>query len=158
GPAAATGYGVIADQMPRGRKHPADDQFSGWGLGRPRIRGMHIEKDGALEAHRAQNIRQGIHNRSADDRACGADERSFASVPVTPTLPSLGVEVILTGSRYMSAMSGNCFCGEVKFEVTGSPAAMGYCHCESCRQWSAGPVNAFTLWDPKSLKITHGAA
>src|SRR5258708_31207668 len=41
--------------------------------------------------------------------------------------------------------SGSCFCGEVKFEVTGAPAAMGYCHCESCRRWSAGPVNAVAI-------------
>ena len=58
----------------------------------------------------------------------------------------------------MSILSGSCFCGEVKFEVSGAPAAMGYCHCESCRHWSAGPVNAFSLWQPESLKITHGAA
>jgi len=53
--------------------------------------------------------------------------------------------------------SGSCFCGGVQFTVKGEPAAMGYCHCESCRQWSAGPVNAFTLWNPDSLKITRGA-
>jgi hypothetical protein len=53
--------------------------------------------------------------------------------------------------------SGSCFCGEVQFEVTGQPVAMGYCHCTSCRHWSAGPVNAFSLWKPESLKITHGA-
>ncbi len=35
---------------------------------------------------------------------------------------------------------------------------MGYCHCESCRHWSAGPVNAFTLWKPDALKVTQGAA
>lgn len=52
---------------------------------------------------------------------------------------------------------GSCFCGEVQFEVTGQPVAMGYCHCTSCRQWSAGPVNAFSLWKPESLKITGGA-
>jgi hypothetical protein len=51
---------------------------------------------------------------------------------------------------------GNCFCGEVSFEVSGAPVAMGYCHCESCRHWSAGPVNAFTLWKPQALKVTHG--
>ena len=42
--------------------------------------------------------------------------------------------------------SGSCFCGAVGVEVTGAPEAMGYCHCGSCRSWSAGPVNAFTLW------------
>jgi hypothetical protein len=53
---------------------------------------------------------------------------------------------------------GSCFCGEVQFEVTGVPEAMGYCHCGSCRQWSAGPVNAFSLWKPDALKIKHGNA
>jgi hypothetical protein len=56
-----------------------------------------------------------------------------------------------------SNYTGSCFCGAVKFEVSGQPAAMGYCHCESCRHWSAGPVNAFTLWPSQALKITHGA-
>jgi len=53
---------------------------------------------------------------------------------------------------------GACFCGAVEFTVTGAPAAMGYCHCESCRRWSAGPVNAFTLWKPENVKVTKGAA
>ena len=53
--------------------------------------------------------------------------------------------------------SGSCFCGAVQLTVTGEPAAMGYCHCDSCRHWSAGPVNAFTLWPPGAVKITQGA-
>ena len=52
---------------------------------------------------------------------------------------------------------GSCFCGAVEFTVTGEPAAMGYCHCESCRHWSAGPVNAFTLWQPDAVQTTKGA-
>ena len=52
---------------------------------------------------------------------------------------------------------GACFCGAVEIEVTGAPAAMGYCHCESCRSWSAAPVNAFTLWQPDAVRVTKGA-
>ncbi len=51
---------------------------------------------------------------------------------------------------------GQCFCGAVEVEVTGAPEAMGYCHCSSCRSWSAGPVNAFTLWKPDAVKVTAG--
>lgn len=51
---------------------------------------------------------------------------------------------------------GRCFCGDVQFTVTGAPVAMGYCHCESCRSWSAGPVNAFSLWKPEALRIERG--
>lgn len=57
----------------------------------------------------------------------------------------------------MSEYKGSCFCGAVQFIVSGEPVAMGYCHCESCRHWSAGPVNAFSLWKPESLKVTRGA-
>ncbi|NGY04647.1 GFA family protein [Solimonas terrae] len=52
---------------------------------------------------------------------------------------------------------GSCFCGAVQLTVSGEPAGMGYCHCESCRSWSAGPVNAFTLWHPEAVKVTRGA-
>lgn len=53
-------------------------------------------------------------------------------------------------------LSGACFCGAVEIEVTGAPEAMGYCHCSSCRSWSAGPVNAFSLWKPDAVKVTRG--
>ena len=52
---------------------------------------------------------------------------------------------------------GECFCGAVKLEVSGEPEAMGYCHCRSCRSWSGGPVNAFSLWKPENVKVTAGA-
>lgn len=52
---------------------------------------------------------------------------------------------------------GNCFCGAVSIEASGTPEAMGYCHCRSCQSWSGGPVNAFTLWKPESVRVTAGA-
>jgi hypothetical protein len=52
---------------------------------------------------------------------------------------------------------GKCFCGAVEIAVSGEPAGMGYCHCESCRTWSASPVNAFVLWKPDAIKVTKGA-
>lgn len=51
---------------------------------------------------------------------------------------------------------GGCFCGAVQFNLNYAPEAMAYCHCDSCRHWSAGPVSAFTLWKPEALQITHG--
>ena len=52
---------------------------------------------------------------------------------------------------------GRCFCGAVELRVAGTPVATGYCHCTSCRQWSASPVNAFTLWQPTAVTVTRGA-
>ncbi|UGB37685.1 GFA family protein [Frateuria soli] len=52
---------------------------------------------------------------------------------------------------------GTCFCGTVELEVSGEPEAMGYCHCGSCRAWSASPVNAFSLWKPEHVRVLKGA-
>jgi len=64
-----------------------------------------------------------------------------------------------TDSEKLNAFThkGSCFCGSVEIEVRGAPEAMGYCHCRSCRSWSAGPINAFTLWKPENVKVTKGA-
>jgi hypothetical protein len=51
---------------------------------------------------------------------------------------------------------GSCFCGAVELAVSGDPVAAGYCHCTSCRSWSASPVNAFSLWKPETVKVTKG--
>ena len=51
---------------------------------------------------------------------------------------------------------GQCLCGAVRLVVTGDPVGAGYCHCANCRSWSAGPVNAFTLWKPEAVTVTEG--
>ncbi len=51
-----------------------------------------------------------------------------------------------------------CFCGAVALEVSGDPVATGYCHCQDCQAWSAGPINAFSLWPPASVRVTKGEA
>ena len=56
-----------------------------------------------------------------------------------------------------SLYRASCFCGEVEFTLRKNPEAMAYCHCDSCRHWSASPVSAFTLWQPSALEITKGA-
>ena len=40
----------------------------------------------------------------------------------------------------------------MRLNINGAPK-MGYCHCDSCRHWSAGPINAFSLWAPASIQI-----
>jgi len=52
---------------------------------------------------------------------------------------------------------GSCFCGAVKLQVTGSPEAMGYCHCNSCRSCSGDSVNAVSLWNSDAVQIKSGA-
>ena len=51
---------------------------------------------------------------------------------------------------------GQCSCGAVRIVVTGDPAGAGYCHCKTCRSWSASPVNAFTLWPTGAVQVSEG--
>jgi hypothetical protein len=84
--------------------------------------------------------------------AAAEPPKGFPSMALDQT-PSIQANAAAETTTYQ----GGCFCGAVELTVTGEPAAMGYCHCESCRQWSAGPVNAFTLWKPDAVRITRGA-
>jgi len=63
----------------------------------------------------------------------------------------------LTAASTPVSHEGRGFCGAVGLAVHGEPLAMGYCHCQSCRTWSASPVNGFTLWKPEAVEITRGA-
>jgi hypothetical protein len=56
----------------------------------------------------------------------------------------------------VSVYKGKCFCGAVEITVDGEPVGSGYCHCASCRSWSAAPVNAFTLWKKDAVTVTKG--
>jgi len=51
----------------------------------------------------------------------------------------------------------SCFCGAVSITVTGEPEVMGYCHCDSCRNWSAGLTHAFTLYKSTNFNLTKGS-
>jgi hypothetical protein len=59
-------------------------------------------------------------------------------------------------STETNVYKGTCFCGAIELTVAGEPVAQGYCHCGSCRHWSAGPVNAFSLWAPEAVRVTRG--
>src|SRR4051794_41886961 len=59
-------------------------------------------------------------------------------------------------SQDEKTFEGQCYCGAVTIEVSGDPEGAGYCHCRACRSWSAGPVNAFTLWKAEAVKVTQG--
>ena len=61
-------------------------------------------------------------------------------------------------SQEEQTYQGQCFCGAVTIEVPGEAAGAGYCHCKNCRSWSAGPVNAFTLWPTDAVEVTGGAS
>jgi hypothetical protein len=52
--------------------------------------------------------------------------------------------------------TGGCLCGAVQLTITGEPAVMTYCHCESCRRWLGAPVHAGCLFPAKNVQIEKG--
>ncbi|MDD9991822.1 MAG: GFA family protein [Rhodospirillales bacterium] len=55
-------------------------------------------------------------------------------------------------------LSGGCLCGDVRYEVDGSPVYVFHCHCSMCRR--AGGT-AFQTWvglEDGALTVTQGTA
>ena len=50
---------------------------------------------------------------------------------------------------------GSCMCGGIKFEITGEPYSLSYCHCSRCRK-SSGIFSAVLVGKSDDLKITQG--
>jgi hypothetical protein len=76
--------------------------------------------------------------------------------PVASSSRDARFKVPKNGGLAMADISGTCFCGSVEIRVSGEPQGMGYCHCSDCRHWSAGPVNAFSLWKPEDVEVVRG--
>ena len=55
-----------------------------------------------------------------------------------------------------SKWSGGCMCGAVRYEATGEPVGLAYCHCESCRRHSGAPVSALAGFKIDDIKFTKG--
>jgi hypothetical protein len=55
-----------------------------------------------------------------------------------------------------STQRGTCICKAVEIEVSGPPAVMVLCHCESCRTWLSAPVHGAMLWPSAQVKVLRG--
>jgi len=52
--------------------------------------------------------------------------------------------------------SGRCFCGHVRFEVTGPEKFACFCHCESCRRAAGGVYVPWATFAKDTFVITSG--
>ena len=39
--------------------------------------------------------------------------------------------------------TGGCLCKKIRYETTGEPFAVNYCHCETCRKNNGAPMATF---------------
>ena len=52
--------------------------------------------------------------------------------------------------------AGGCFCGAVRYQASGTPRTLCYCHCESCRRAAGSPAVAWGTFDRSGFRVTHG--
>jgi hypothetical protein len=51
---------------------------------------------------------------------------------------------------------GSCFCGAVRYEVSGAPRFLCTCHCESCRRAAGSPAVAWGTFERSGFRVTGG--
>jgi hypothetical protein len=54
-------------------------------------------------------------------------------------------------------ISGHCFCGNVRIELSAWPSFACHCHCESCRRTSGAPFVTWATFPLSSFTVTQGA-
>ena len=52
------------------------------------------------------------------------------------------------------AITGSCQCGAVRYEITGSLAAIGHCHCSICRKSHGAAFATWAMVDPNQFRWT----
>lgn len=57
----------------------------------------------------------------------------------------------------MTARSGGCFCGKLRFSVRGEPKRAGLCHCLDCRKLHGAPFMSYAVFDKEQVEITGEA-
>ncbi len=52
--------------------------------------------------------------------------------------------------------TGGCHCGAVRYEASGDPVYVPYCHCESCRRTTGAPVVLYVMYEKHQVRFTKG--
>ena len=52
--------------------------------------------------------------------------------------------------------TGGCFCGAIRFTVSGATKSCCFCHCESCRRASGGAYVPWATFDRALFVVTQG--
>lgn len=53
-------------------------------------------------------------------------------------------------------MKGGCYCGALRYEVTGQPVFKAQCHCRECQYITGGGPNYFMLVPSDGFALTAG--
>jgi len=53
-------------------------------------------------------------------------------------------------------LCGGCQCGQVRYEATGDPGSVCFCHCESCRRAIGAAPVAWATFDSARFALAKG--
>jgi hypothetical protein len=53
-------------------------------------------------------------------------------------------------------LTGHCLCGEVRYEISVTPVAMMYCHCEECRRATGSSLNTSIFVRREHFRLVSG--
>ncbi len=53
-------------------------------------------------------------------------------------------------------VTGGCHCGAMRYEATGAPLYVPFCHCETCRKTTGAPVVMFIMFKKEQVRFTQG--
>jgi len=53
-------------------------------------------------------------------------------------------------------LSGECFCGEIHYQITGPLRDARSCHCSRCRKAFSAQASAYALVDPADFRWVRG--
>lgn len=62
-----------------------------------------------------------------------------------------------TDNALTDAMTGQCLCGEVRFEWAGPIRAMYHCHCKTCRQANGASFATNLILSARDFRVVTGA-
>ena len=54
------------------------------------------------------------------------------------------------------SITGECFCGEVKYQISGTLRDARSCHCSRCRKAFSSQASAYALVDPDEFEWLSG--
>ena len=56
----------------------------------------------------------------------------------------------------MSSITGGCYCGNIRFQVTQKPMQQANCHCQNCRRAAGAQAVAWITVRPSNFKVEKG--
>jgi hypothetical protein len=56
------------------------------------------------------------------------------------------------------AVTGGCYCGQVRYSIEGETTFHGQCHCRECQYFSGGNPNLFIGVSAENYSYTQGEA